>query len=151
MQKRVTGLYKTSSMHTFSTMFQNNVQILLFQKKLKPNLKKSNKHNISIHLNQVSKQPVVTLGTLKLPSLKMKICLHLLSDRQFKNYFIGQASQFSFVKSSKFGILSTISAQKSEKYLCCHCLPYLFGILNELVHDTLPANRTTQKTFWEIF
>ena len=104
MQKRVTALYKTSLMYTLSTMFQNNVQIQLFQKKLKPNLNKSNKHNISIHLKQVSKQPVVTLGTLKLPSLKINICLHLLSDVQFKNYFIGQASWFSFVKSSKFGI-----------------------------------------------
>ena len=147
MQKRVTALYRTSLMYTLSTMFQNNVQIQLFQKKLKPNLNKSNKHNISIHLKQVSKQPVVTLGTLKLPSLKMKICLHLLFDGQCKNYFIGQASRFSFVKSSKFGILSTISTQKSEKYLYCHCFPCLFGILNELVHYTLPANRTTQKTF----
>ena len=75
-----------------------------FSEKLKPNLNKSNKHNISIHLKQVSKQPVVTLDILKLPSLKIKICLHLLSDVQFKNYFIGQASWFSFVKSSKFGI-----------------------------------------------
>ena len=138
-------------MHTLSTMFQNNIQMQLFQKKLKPNLNKSSKHNISIRLKQIRRQPVVTLGTLKLPSLKMKICLHLLSDGQFKNYFIGQASRFSFVKSLKFGILSTIFTQKSEKYLYCHCFPYLFRILNELVHDTLPANRTTQKTFWEIF
>ena len=141
MQKRVTALYKTSLMYTLSTMFQNNVQIQLFQKKLKPNLSKSNKHDVSIHLKQVSKQPVVTLDPLKLPLLKIKICLHLLSDVQFKNYFIGQASWFSFVKSSKFGI--TISTQKSATYLYYHCFPYVFGILNELVHDTLPANRTT--------
>ena len=68
------------NVHTLYYLLEHHLDTT-FPEKTQAELKSQiNKHNISFHLKQVSKQPVVTLGALKLPSLEKKNCLNLLSD-----------------------------------------------------------------------